>query len=95
MGRKKLSKIEKAQTFTKIKINVPVTKSLPEGTVPKRKIDGGAPAHQTKLVKKWLSEKNIPTLEWPGNSPDLNSIENAWNVMKIRYKKPSQLTSQN
>ena len=42
----------------------------------------GAPAHRTKLVKKWLSEENIPTLEWPGNSPDLNPIENAWNVMK-------------
>ena len=55
----------------------------------------GAPAHRTKLVKKWLSEQNIPTLEWPGNYPDLNPIENAWNVMKKRYKKPSQLTSSN
>ena len=61
MGRKKLSEIEKAQTLTKIKMNVPVTKiaadlnisrqivytllnatkSLPEGTVPKRKIGSG------------------------------------------------------
>ena len=37
----------------------------------------GAPEHRTKLVKKWLSEENIPTLEWPGNSPDLNPIEKA------------------
>ena len=46
----------------------------------------GAPAHRTKLVKKLLSEENIPTLEWPGNSPDLNSIENAWNVMKNKVQ---------
>ena len=46
----------------------------------------GAPEHPTKLVKKWLSEENIPTLEWPGNSPDLNSIENAWNVMKNKVQ---------
>ena len=31
---------------------------------------------------KWLSEENIPTLECPGNSRDLNPIENAWNVIK-------------
>ena len=46
----------------------------------------GAPAHRTKLVKKWLSEENIPTLEWPDNSPDLNPIENAWNVMKNKVQ---------
>ena len=42
----------------------------------------GAPAHKTKAVKKWLEEHGIPVLEWPGNSPDLNPIENAWNQMK-------------
>ena len=46
----------------------------------------GAPAHRRKLVKKWLSEENIPTLEWPGNSPNLNPIENAWNVMKKKVQ---------
>ena len=46
----------------------------------------GAPAHRTKFVKKWLSKENISTLEWPGNSPDLNPIENAWNVMKNKVQ---------
>jgi transposase len=35
-----------------------------------------------KKTKKWLADKNIPLLDWPGNSPDLNPIENLWHVMK-------------
>lgn len=31
---------------------------------------------------EFLRLKNIPTLPWPGNSPDLNPIENCWNYMK-------------
>lgn len=41
-----------------------------------------APAHTAKLVKDWLKMKKVSVLEWPGNSPDLNPIENLWNVMK-------------
>ena len=42
----------------------------------------GAPCHRAKSVKSFLREKNIDFLDWPGNSPDLNPIENLWHVMK-------------
>ena len=39
----------------------------------------GAPAHTAKLTHEWC-EQNLPVFwhkaEWPGNSRDLNPIEN-------------------
>ena len=33
----------------------------------------GAPCHRSNIVSE---KKKIKTLDWPGNSPDLNPIEN-------------------
>ena len=45
-------------------------------------------------VKNYLSKIGVSSLEWPGNSPDLNPIENLWFVMKaqVAQKRPKTLS---
>lgn len=46
----------------------------------------GAPCHKTKKITTLLENCEFEVIDWPGNSPDLNPIENCWNLMKDRLK---------
>lgn len=42
-----------------------------------------APAHNAKATREFMADKGIKVIEnWPGNSLDLNPIENAWGIAK-------------
>jgi transposase len=53
----------------------------------------GAPCHRAAAVKSWLQDQKYEQLHWPGNSADLNPIENLWDIVKdkVADKKPGSL----
>ena len=55
--------------------------------------DGGifqhdlAPCYSSKKVKTVFLKHKLNVLEWLGNSPDLNPVENLWAIIKSRLQK--------
>lgn len=46
-----------------------------------------APCHTSKLVKDCFVRNEVIVLEWPGNSPDINPVENLWAIIKKILRK--------
>jgi len=42
----------------------------------------GTPCHTARVCTKWFQQHSIQVLPWPGNSPDLNPIENLSSRLK-------------
>jgi transposase len=55
----------------------------------------GAPCHTAKICKDWFERHGVTVLDWPGNSPDLNPIENLWARLKhlVSARRPSNRAS--
>lgn len=48
--------------------------------------------HVSKLMKEWMAKVNMTTLEWPAKSPDLNLMENVWEMLaQLVYDATKQL----
>ena len=53
-----------------------------------------APCHKAKIITNFFNNNGIVVLDWPGNSPDKNPIENLWAICKKRLTKYNCTTKQ-
>lgn len=45
------------------------------------------PKHTSKVCKAWLQSNGVEVLNWPAQSPDLNPIENLWEIVNMKINR--------
>jgi hypothetical protein len=48
--------------------------------------DDNAPVHRARSTVTYKIQNRIPSLTWPAQSPDLNTIENLWLLIKRKLQ---------
>lgn len=49
-------------------------------------LQDNAPYHSSHVTQNWLRDNQVPCIDFPPYSPDLNPIENLWNELKQRVE---------
>ena len=53
-----------------------------------------APMHKARSISKWFVEIGVEELDWPAQSPNLNSIKHLWDELECRLRaRPNRPTS--
>ena len=81
---------EKSIKVVEKKVAADLANAFPDGSGVYQQDSG--PCHKAKKVIDYMKKMKITVLDWPGNSPDLNPIENLWSIIKLRLRSKDYTT---